>query len=74
MGAFARDRAERKQWWDDRLWLQMLLVTAICIAGSLLGGMGLPEALGFTAAFVAVVYLLGRLMLGRSTNASSRRS
>jgi hypothetical protein len=65
MGAFARDRAARKQWWDDRLWLQMLLVAAICIAGSFLGGMGLAEALGFTAAFVAVVYLLARLTARR---------
>jgi hypothetical protein len=65
MGAVARDRGQRRQWWDDRLWLQMLLVTAVCIAGSLLGGMGVAGAVSFTAAFVAVFYMLTRLTARR---------
>jgi hypothetical protein len=65
VGAFARNRVERKQWWDDRLWLQMVLIAVICIGSFSIVGMSSREMLVPTAVFLPVVYLLARLMLRR---------
>lgn len=65
VGAFARDRAARKQWWDDRLWLQMLFIAAFCVGAGFLVGMGLVGTLVLTAVFIPIVYLLARFMIGR---------
>ncbi len=65
MGAFARDRIARKQWWDDRLWLQMLFIAALCIGAGVYVGLGLVQTLVLTAVFIPIVYLVTRVMLGR---------
>jgi hypothetical protein len=63
MGAFARDHAQRKEWRDERLWLQMVLITAICIIAGFLAGLGAGGTVAFTATFVAAVYVLTRRAL-----------
>jgi len=63
MGAFARNRAERRKWWNEHLWLQILTIAVMCIALGLADGINVLVVLVATAVFCAVVYLLARLML-----------
>jgi predicted PurR-regulated permease PerM len=64
MGAFSRNRAERKQWWNERLWLQMVLITIWCFVVFAVFT-DLLVALVVTAIFAPAVYVLARWMLRR---------
>lgn len=71
MGAFARDRGERKQWWDDHLWAQMLLIAGICVVAGLVVDLGLVGTAIFTVLFVSVTFGLSRAMVGGRHRSSS---
>lgn len=64
MGAFARDRAERKQWWDERLWLQLVLIAGWCFLVFLVIA-GFVLAVVMTVVFVPVVYVVARWIIRR---------
>jgi Flp pilus assembly protein TadB len=73
MGAFARDRAERREWSNDHLWLQILTIAIMCVVVGIADGMNLVTVLVGTAVFCALVWALARLMLRGERNARSRR-
>lgn len=49
----------------DRLWLQMLVIAAICLGAGFSSGVGLVGTLVMTALLLPVVYVLARLILRR---------
>lgn len=51
----------------DRLWLQMILVTLICVGAGMYADAGLVFTAVFTAVFVPVVYLIARASIRRRT-------
>lgn len=63
VGAFARNRDDRRRWWNDHLWLQMLTIAIICVAAGLGEGLNVVGVVVGTVAVVAAVYATARFML-----------
>ena len=62
-GPFDRDFDRRREWWDQRLWLQMIVIAAIAlVAVIVVYGLSVSSIVG-AAACVLVVYVLARALL-----------
>ena len=60
---FDKDFDQRRQWWDDHLWLQMIGIAAIAVLAIVV--VYGPSVLAFAAAGVwtALIYVLARTLI-----------
>lgn len=62
-GPWASDRSLRRAWWDQRLWLQLVLVGVIVLV-ALVVVYGVSMAtLPITGAIVVIIYALTKVLM-----------